>query len=187
MSICVNKKLFIFSLIALGSIYIPKIIIDTYRIKYKEDVRFDKINSVVTKIYPFLLVISLILVFLAFSRGNTLTERLTSPNGQYILMSTFYVLLALYIKIVIRPDYYYKSIRIHSFISPLFITGSILFNYTIFLQNNDKRTGRLIFTIVSTILIILSEIMNSVEETTATAHIVTTFAYLMICLNNSIL
>lgn len=187
MSTCITEKRFLYSLLALGSLYIPKVVIDNYRAKYKDDLMIDKINSVVTKIYPFLLVISLLTIFLSFSRGDNLTEKLTSTNGQYILLSTFFVCLALYIKVVIRPDYYYKNIRVHSFVTPLFITGIISFNYIIFIQAGDKRISRIIFTIISTILVIVAERLTSEElETTSVGHIMTTISYIMVCLNNSI-
>ena len=157
--------------------------------KLDKDAKLDKINSVITKIYPFLLVVCLFLIIDTFSidSGN-LIDKIRTSNGQFIAISTFMVCLALYIKVVIRPDYFYKDIEIHSFIKPLFITGILIFNYMIFISNKDRSIHRIIYTIIACILVIGAEVLTSEDlETSNTGHILATISYLMICLNNSLL
>ena len=188
-TVTLNTKRAIYSIFALGLLYIPKVTIDNLRDKYKGDAKLDKINSVITKIYPFLLVVCLFLIIDTFSidSGN-LIDKIRTSNGQFIAISTFMVCLALYIKVVIRPDYFYKDIEIHSFIKPLFITGILIFNYMIFISNKDRSIHRIIYTIIACILVIGAEVLTSEDlETSNTGHILATISYLMICLNNSLL
>lgn len=188
-TVTLNAKRAIYSIFALAFLYLPKVTIDTLRKRYMGDVKLDKINSVITKIYPFLLVVCFFIIIDAFSidSGN-LIDKLRTNNGQFIAISTFMVCLALYIKVVIKPDYFYKNIRVHSFIKPLFIIGILIFNYMVFVSNKDRSVPRIIYTVIASILVIVAEVLTAEDlETSNEGHILATISYIMICLNNSLI
>ena len=186
MTTCIDEKIFLYSIMSMGLIYIPTVTINTLRKKYKNELLIDKINSVVTKIYPFILILSLFAIFMTFSSGKTISEKFSSPEGKYFLLSTFTVFTSLYIKVIIRPDYYYRKIRIHSFIAPLFITGVIAFNSILYYKKNDRSIKRIIITILTVIcLITAGNLTTEDSDLVMFCYILYTMSIVILCLNNS--